>query len=124
MELYWYRIKDALFRNPLHTAIIWIGYCCSNRWRKELRMAPQFCECLLGIDFPDSEDFLKSCNRTKSCLASALNSIAINAFRHWPIVGDTCRRMLACVDWQAIATRLMDDAWSDLYWEMELSEEE
>jgi hypothetical protein len=87
-------------------------------------MAPQFCKCLHGIDFEDPEDFMTSCDKATSCVGLALETIAICAFRRLPMVGTICQRMLEQIDWEAIASRLMNDAWSKMYWELELSKEE
>ena len=45
-------------------------------------------------------------------LAFVLLDISTDALCQWPIGGGICKWMLAQIDWQAIATQIIDETWN------------
>ena len=121
MERFWYRIKDLIYEksdaNRNHLDWVLLGHKVTRRATN----GPPILSLSSGASVSRLGRVSEITRPATSCLATSLKCVAINAFRHWPIIGNASRRVMSQFDWQAFATRLMDDAWSDILWDIDLS---
>ena len=114
-------------RNRWHSVIIWCGNRFSKRWRGwakhtnlRLELALERAE-ELAIERGSLQsfncDFDYAYAQASGTLAMVLQAISTDAFCQWPIGGGTCKWMLAQIDWQAVAKRVIIEHWFnfDLY---------
>ena len=108
MKFDYYRLKYILSRNPLHTAIIWVGQRRSQKWRRMLRHIIRRYDS--AIENVSNEIANEHFHQAIATLAFYLKAISTEAISQCPVFGSTFRRLLARLDWQEIALRVIGEA--------------
>jgi hypothetical protein len=113
MKNYQYQDDGLPCKNPWHTAIIWCGTRFSKRWRRMIKHINFRLEIALERDPLQVFDFDCAYEQATGTLAFVLMAILTDTLCQWPIGDGTRKWMLAQIDWQAIATRILDEHWSN-----------